>query len=235
MKLNLKQTSKIGLLLGLMASTLAAQNLWAQEDLRRFKLIPFTEMSADQKKYADAVLSGPTSATGSAAAVVGAPTIGSPFNVYLRSPILADQIRRVGEHIRFKSSLPLRLNEFAILVTARHWGSQYEWFAHHRLALKEGLNPKIAEALAQGKRPVGMAADETAVYNFSQELHSNKQVSDATYKAVVDLFGEQGAMDLIAVNGYYVLVSMVLNVDRTPLPSGAKPGLPTLKSLKGLK
>lgn len=231
-KTNMTYFSRV--LLGLLAGTLAAQSLWAQEDQRRFKLTPFTEMSADQKKYADAVLAGPTSSTGSAAAVVGAPTIGSPFNVYLRSPLLADQLRRVAEHIRFKSSLPLRLNEFAILVTARHWGSQYEWFAHHRLALKEGLNPSIAEALAQGKRPTDMAADETAVYNFSHELHSKKQVTDVTYKAVVDLFGEQGAMDLIAVNGYYVLVSMVLNVDRTPLPGGAKPGLPAMDSLKGL-
>ncbi len=201
----------------------------AQEEQRRFKLTPITEMTADQKKYVDAVLSGPTSATGSAAAVPGAPTIGSPFNVYLRSPLLAEQLRRLAEHIRFKSSLPFKLNEFAILVTARQWGSQYEWFAHHRLALKAGLNPAIAEELAQGKRPSGMDADETAIYNFSQELHTTKQVSDATFKAVVDKFGEQGAMDLIAVNGYYVLVSMVLNVDRTPLPGGAKPPLPELK------
>lgn len=201
----------------------------AQEDPRRFKLTPIAEMTPDQKKYVDNVLSGPTSSTGSAAAVVGAPTIGAPFNVYLRSPILADQLRRVAEHIRFKSSLPFKLNEFAILVTARHWGAQYEWFAHHRLALKAGLNPAIAEELAQGKRPTGMDPDETAIYNFSHELHNTHQVSDANYKAVVDKFGEQGAVDLIAVNGYYVLVAMALNVDRTPLPGGAKPPLAPLK------
>jgi len=200
-----------------------------QEDQRRFKLIPFTEMTPDQRKYADAVMAGPTSSTGSAAVKPGASTIGSPFNVYLRSPLLAEQLRRVAEHIRFKSSLPTKLNEFAILVTARQWGSQYEWFAHHRLALKAGLNPAIAEDLAQGKRPAGMSNDESAIYNFSQELHTTHAVSDATYKAVVDRFGEQGVMDLIAVNGYYVLVSMVLNVDRTPMPGGAKPPLPQLK------
>jgi 4-carboxymuconolactone decarboxylase len=217
------------------ASVLAAAmiavtcNAMAQEDQRRFKLIPFTEMTPDQRKYADAVMAGPTSSTGSAAVVPGASTIGSPFNVYLRSPLLADHLRRVGEHIRFKSSLPGKLNEFAILITARHWGAQYEWFAHHRLALKAGLNPAIAEDLAQGKRPAGMHDDEAAIYNFSQELHATHEVSDATYKAVVDRFGEQGVMDLIAVNGYYVLVSMVLNVDRTPMPGGAKPPLPQLK------
>ena len=126
-------------------------NAAAQEDQRRFKLIPFTEMTPDQRKYADAVMAGPTAATGSAAVVPGASTIGSPFNVYLRSPVLADQLRRVAEHIRFKSSLPAKLNEFAILVTARQWGAQYEWFAHHRLAPMAGLNPAIAEDLAQGR------------------------------------------------------------------------------------
>ena len=204
-------------------------NAAAQEDQRRFKLIPFTEMTLDQRKYADAVLAGPTAATGSAAAVPGASTIGAPFNVYLRSPILADQLRRVAEHIRFKTSLPAKLNEFAILITARQWGSQYEWFAHHRLALKAGLNPAVAEDLAHGRRPAGMQDDETAIYNFVQELHTTHAVSDANFKAVVDRFGEQGAMDLMAVTGYYVMVSMVLNVDRTPMPGGAKPPLPQLK------
>ena len=211
------------------AATIAVTgNSVAQEDQRRFKLIPFTEMTPDQRKYADAVMAGPTSSTGSAAVVPGASTIGSPFNVYLRSPLLADQLRRVAEHIRFNSSLPAKLNEFAILVTARQWGAQYEWFAHHRLALKAGLNPAIAEDLARGKRPAGMQDDEAAIYDFSHELHSRHAVSDATFKAVRDRFGEQGVMDLIAVNGYYVLVSMVLNVDRTPLPGGAKPPLPPL-------
>jgi 4-carboxymuconolactone decarboxylase len=201
----------------------------AHENSRRFKLIPFTEMTPEQKKYADAVLDGPTSKTGSAAAVPGAPTIGAPFNVYLRSPLLAEQLRLVAEYIRFKTTIPTKLNEFAILVTARQWGSQYEWFAHHRLAIKAGLKPEIAADLAQGKRPAGMSPEEGAIYDFSQELHTTHAVSDATYKAVVDRFGEQGAVDLIAVNGYYVLVSMILNVDRTPMPGGAKPPLAPLK------
>jgi 4-carboxymuconolactone decarboxylase len=201
----------------------------AQEDQRRFRLIPFTEMTPDQRKYADAVMAGPTSSTGSAAVVPGASTIGSPFNVYLRSPILADQLRGVAEYLRFKTSLPSRLNEFAILVTARKWTAQYEWFAHHRLALKAGLDPAIAEDLAQGRHPANMPPDEEAVYNFCHELHTTNQVSDASFKAVKDRFGEQGVVDLVAVSGYYVLVSMVLNTDRTPMPGGAKPPLPVLK------
>jgi 4-carboxymuconolactone decarboxylase len=195
---------------------------------RRFRLTPRAEMTADQQAYVEAVMSGPTPGTGSAAVVPGADTVGAPFNVYLRSPILADQLRRVGEHIRFRSTLPARLNEFAILVTARHWGAQYEWFAHHRLALKAGLAPGVAADLAQGRRPAGMQDDEAAIYDFSHQLHHQHGVSDAAYQAVVDRFGEQGVMDLIAVNGYYTLVSMVLNVDRTPLPGGAAPPLQPL-------
>ena len=115
-------------------------------------------------------------ATGSAAAVPAASTIGSPFNVYLRSPPLAQQLREVGEYLRFKTSLPARLNEFAIMITARQWGTQYEWFAHSRRALKAELNLAVAEDLAHGKRPVGMQDDEAAVYNFAHELHTTRQV-----------------------------------------------------------
>jgi len=221
-------TWKIGILAAAMMA-ITSKAAVAQEDQRRFKLIPFTEMTPDQRKYADAVMAGPTSATGSAAVVPGAGTIGSPFNVYLRSPKLAEQLRGVGEYLRFKTSLPSKLNEFAIMITARQWGAQYEWFAHSRLALKAGLNPAIAEDLAHGKRPAGMQDDEAAVYNFAHELHTTHQVSDANFKAVLDRFGEQGVVDLIAVSGYYVMVSMILNVDRTPMPGGAKPPLPTLK------
>jgi 4-carboxymuconolactone decarboxylase len=200
----------------------------AQEDLRRFRLIPFSEMTPEQRAYVDAVKSGPTASTGSAA-LAGTTSIGSPFNVYLRSPDLAQQLLKVAQHVRFRSSLPARLNEFAILVTARYWGAQYEWFAHHRLAVKAGLNPAVAEDLAQGRRPANMKEDEAIVYDFSHALHHKHGVSDAIFKAAVDKFGEQGVVDLIAVNGYYTLVSMILNVDRTPIPDGGKPPLPPLK------
>jgi 4-carboxymuconolactone decarboxylase len=219
---------KTGVVVAGVAACLAG-NAAAQEDLRRFRIIPFTEMTPPQRAYADAVMAGPTAATGSAAVVKGAAFLGAPFNVYLRSPELAQGLRQVAEYIRFKTSLPPRLNEFAILVTARHWGSQYEWFAHHRLAMQAGLSPAVAEDLAQGRRPSGMKEDEAAIYDFSHELHNRHEVSDAAYKAVVDKFGEQGAVDLIAVNGYYTMVSMILNVDRSPMPGGAKPPLAPLK------
>jgi 4-carboxymuconolactone decarboxylase len=135
----------------------------------------------------------------------------------------------VGEYIRFKSSLPMRLNEFAILITARHWNAQYEWFAHHRLAIAGGLDPAVAADLANGRPPANMRADEQVVYDFTTELLVHKGVSDATYRRAVDTFGEQGVADLIAVNGYYGLVAMTVNVDRTPMPGGASPPLPKLK------
>jgi len=201
----------------LTATCLHAQ---AQDDQQRFKRTPVTEMTAEQKKYFDALMAGPVSGTGSAGVVQGATSLGAPFNVYLRSPVLAERLREVGEYLRFKSSIPARLNEFAILITARQWMAQYEWFAHHRLALKAGLSPDVAADLALGKRPANMKPDEEAVYNFCQEMHTKHEVSDATYQAVLDLFGEQGIVDLIAVSGYYVMVSMILNVNRTPLPAG---------------
>lgn len=192
-------------------------------DQQRFKRLHLDDMSPEQKQYFDGLMSGPVSGTGSKGVVQGATSLGAPFNVLLRSPVLAERLRKVGEYLRFESSIPKRLNEFAILVTARTWTAQYEWFAHLRLALKEGLNPALAEDLALGKHPQNMQADEEAVYNFCHELHATHQVSDAHYKAVYDLFGEQGIVDLMVVSGYYVMVSMVLNVNRTPLPEGAVP------------
>ena len=151
--------------------------------------------------------------------------IGGPFNVWLRSPGIGDCVQKLGEEIRFRSSLPSKLNEMAIMITARFWTSQYEWFAHCKLALAAGLDPAIAQDIAEGRRPAKMDADEAIIYDFSQELHEKHGVSDANYKRALDRFGERGVFDLIAVNGFYSLVSMCLNVDRTPLPDGVPPPL----------
>jgi 4-carboxymuconolactone decarboxylase len=199
------------------------------EGPRRFALTPLTEMTAEQRAVADAIMKGPRAAVGSPAAAAGATSLSSPFNVWNRKPELADRLQKVGEYIRFRSSLPSRLNEFAILITARLWNAQYEWFAHHRLAMAGGLNPAVAADLAGGRVPANMKPDEQIVYDFSMEMHEKHGVSDATYQRAVDALGEQGVADLIAVNGYYVLVAMTVNVDRTPIPNGGTPPLPTLK------
>lgn len=196
-------------------------------DPRRFKLIPPEELTPEQKKVADAIRSGPRAAVKDSSAAKPGP-LGGPFNVWLRSPDVGNIIQSLGAEIRFRSSLPTKLNELAIIVTARHWSCQYEWYAHHRLALEAGLDPAIGEDIAQGRRPAKMDAEERIVYDFSRELHETQGVGDATFKAARDRFGERGVVDLIAVNGFYGLVSMALNVDRTPLPEGVKPPLPPL-------
>jgi 4-carboxymuconolactone decarboxylase len=183
----------------------------------RFKKLAESELDPAQLKVYRELMAGPRGG------------VRGPFNALLRSPVLIDRVQKLGEFLRFESSLPARLNEFAILITARHWNAQYEWFAHYPHALKGGLKPGVAADLAQGKRPANMQDDETIVYDFCKELHENKSVSDATYAVALKKFGERGVVDLIGVSGYYTLVSMVLNVDCQPLPDGTPPPLPELK------
>jgi 4-carboxymuconolactone decarboxylase len=205
-----------------------AKNPGEAADPRRFKLIALEQLTPEQRALTDAIKSGPRAKLKSSGASRPGP-LGGPFNVWLRSPGIGDLVQKLGEEIRFRSTLSGKLNEFAILITSRHWSSQYEWFAHHKLALEGGLDPAIAEDIAQGRRPADMDADETIIYEFSHELHQTQNVSDATYQAALQRFGERGVVDLISVNGFYTLVSMCLNVDRTPLPDDLPPPLPPLK------
>ena len=186
---------------------------------RRFTPIPVEDLTPEQRKLYDAIRSGPRSKLANSGASKPGP-LGGPFNVWLRSPGIGDCVQRLGEEIRFRSSLPSKLNELAIIITARLWTSQYEWHAHCKLALDAGLNPAIAQDIAEGRRPANMDEDEAIIYDFSLELHEKHGVSDVNYKRALDRFGERGVFDLIAVNGFYSLVSMCLNVDRTPLPEG---------------
>ena len=142
---------------------------------------------------------------------------------------MGDLAQQFGASLRFHSSLPRKLNEMAILLTARYWTAQYEWSAHRKQAAEAGLSESIIQAIAGGKRPASMDPDETVVYNFGTELLNTKQVSDPVFKVTKDKFGERGVVDLISVMGYYQLVSMLLNVDRYPLPAGVKPELQPLK------
>ena len=143
-----------------------------------------------------------------------------PWAVILRSPEMLNRARGLSDYLRFNSSLPPRLSEFVILITAREWTQQYEWNAHHALALKGGLNPEIAKAVAEGRRPEGMADDEAALYDFCIELHRNRGVSDATYARTLAKIGETGIVDAVGLSGWYTLVAMTLNTARTPLPAG---------------
>jgi 4-carboxymuconolactone decarboxylase len=191
----------------------------AQAQTPRFKPLIESEMTEAQRKAAGEIASGPR----------GRLNPDGPNALLLRSPELMSRNQKVGEYLRYQSSLPLRLNEFAILITARQWDAQIEWFVHHPLALKAGLAPEVAADLARGLRPAAMKDDEAIIYQFCKELHETKKVSDATFKAMLDKFGERGVIDLVAVTGYYTMLAMVLNVAQQPLPGGAPPPLPVLK------
>jgi 4-carboxymuconolactone decarboxylase len=147
--------------------------------------------------------------------------LSGPWHAILRSPEMLNPARSLSDYLRFNSSLPPRLSEFVILITAREWTSQYEWNAHHALAMRGGLSPEIAAAVAEGRRPEGMADDEAAVYDFCVELHRNRNVSDTTYARALEQVGEQGIMDMVGLSGWYTLVSMTLNTARIPLPANA--------------
>src|SRR5215471_12797961 len=140
---------------------------------------------------------------------------GGPFNAYARSPGLGLLLLQVSDYVRFNSSLPPRLSEFAIMIAARQWSQPYEWRAHYPLAIKGGLDRQILVDLGAGTRPQGMKEDETALYDFCTELYRDKDVSDAAFKAALAKFGERGIMDLIGIIGYYDIASMALIVQKT--------------------
>jgi 4-carboxymuconolactone decarboxylase len=172
------------------------------------------QMTDAQRKAAEELAAGPRG------------EVRGPFNVLLRSPELMSPLQKVGEYLRFRSRLDRRIAEMATLIAAREWTQLYEWHAHHPLALKAGLKPEIAQAIAEGRRPAGMGQDEEIVYDLLTEAFRNKSVSDATYERAVKQFGEQNLVDLLAIGGYYALLAMMLNVSRTPLPEGKEPGMP---------
>jgi 4-carboxymuconolactone decarboxylase len=178
----------------------------------RFATLTPEIMTVEQRRVAEAIQSGPRGAG-----------LRGPFNALLRSPELCDLVQRVGAFVRFKSSLPPRLNEMAIIMAGRKWSAQYEFHAHRRMALDAGLSPAIADAIAANQRPATMAEDETTVYDFVSELLATGHVSDSAFKRVRDAFGERGVIDLVGAVGYYSLVSMTLNVAQVPLPEGVTP------------
>jgi 4-carboxymuconolactone decarboxylase len=183
----------------------------------RFRPLTYDEMTPAQRTMIEHVLAGPRG------------SVDGPFNVQLRSPEMGDLGQQFGASTRFATSVPRKLYELAIIITARHWTAQFEWYAHRRGAVQAGISPAVADAIAEGRRPSAMPPDEQAVYNFATELLDTKQVSDATFDAARQLLGERGVVELINVMGWYGTVSMFLNVDRYPLPEGATPELKPLK------
>ena len=180
----------------------------------RFKPLTWETMTPEQKSMTRAVLGGQRG------------HMQGPYNVLLRSPEVGQLAQQFGAQTRFHSSLPLALNELAILMVARDWTAQFVWWAHRRIAEEAGLPLALIEAIAQRQEaPQDLAEDAKAVHQFCHELIQNRRVSDAAYALVLTHFGERGMVDLMATMSYYTLVSMALNVDVYPLPEGALPEL----------
>ena len=177
----------------------------------RFKPLPPEQLNAEQKRLAQALTEGPRGG------------VRGPFPALMRIPAFADRVRVLGDYVRFESSLPPALSELAILVVARFWTAQYEWYAHSRHAVKAGVDASVPEAIAQGRRPPKLTADEALVYDVCNELLNARDVSDKTFAAAVARFGETTVLELVGLAGYYSFVSLILNVNRTPIPDDATP------------
>ncbi len=178
---------------------------------QRFPRLTPEQMSPAQRAVAAEISAGPRG------------EVRGPFIALLHNPELAGHLQKLGEHLRWHGKLPPALKELAVLVTARRWTCQHEWFMHAQAALKAGLAPVIIDAIAKNREPA-LSEDEQAVFTFSREAHSGR-VSDATFAAVEKRFGLDGALELIALNGYYTLMAMVLNNAGLPLPGNAEPPL----------
>ena len=182
----------------------------------RMPAIPAAQMSEAQRRVAAELVAGPRGA------LIG------PFVPLLRSPELMSRLQKVGEYLRFQNSLPAALVELVVLMTARQWTQRFEWQAHYPIAMRAGLKPEIAAAIAEGRRPEKMDEDEQTVYEFCVELQQSKSVSDPSYRRVVERFGEQGVIDMTALAGYYSTLAMVMNVARAAIPEHTGIDLPSL-------
>jgi 4-carboxymuconolactone decarboxylase len=181
-------------------------------DLQSPRLPKLSEdsLTADQRALAESIKSGPR----------GQFKMAGPFAVYLHSPAFGELAQKLGGHLRFLTSVPPRLSEFAVLVTAQHWKAQYEWAMHAPMAEKQGVKPQTIRDLQAGRAPKSAPRDELAIYAFAKELYARRRVSTTTFNRVRKLLGEAGTVELVGILGYYAMVSMTLNTFRVPLPEG---------------
>ena len=207
-------------LLAALSTTFAIDSMAADPpaNAKRFPQLTPEQLSEQQKPLGEQILK------------VSSVGLGGPYNPILRSPVFGQRMFDLLYYLRWNTSVPLRLNEFAILIIGRQWRSQVEWFAHAPLAIKSGLSPEIVAELKTGKRPSSMKPDEAIVYDFVTELTTNHAVSDETFKRAKAILGEQQVVDLTAVAGTYVTVAMILAMAEEGVPPGKelpfKPGEP---------
>jgi 4-carboxymuconolactone decarboxylase len=183
----------------------------------RIEPVQPSELTAEQKKAAEEFFQSRK-----------APLTG-PFLVLLHSPEMLTNASNMGLYLRYRSALGNQLSEMIILLTARHFTQDYEWFVHAPIALREKISEEIIEAIRDGRRPVKMTDDETMAYNFAYELLQNKRVSDSSYQAVEKRWGKKGAIDLTGIVGYYSLLAMELNMANHQIsdPSKKLPRFPS--------
>lgn len=204
---------KIGWLL---TAALLATGVARADGPPRFPTPHIDQLTPEQKAVAEEVLK--QSSAG----------LGGPYGMLLTSPELLRRYLTMTEYLRQKTSLPKRLNEMAILLEARLWDAQYEWWAHEPLARKAGLAEPIIEALRAGRRPPDMEPDEAVVYDVVTELLVRRNVTDETFGRAKQILGEQQVVDLIAVAGFYVMVSSVIIAGRVAIPNDGPPPMPVL-------
>jgi 4-carboxymuconolactone decarboxylase len=188
----------------------------AQPAGERFSKLSMEQLNDTQKRVAQRIMQ------------VSSAGLGGPYSILLRSPILAERYLGMTDYLRFETSLPKRLNELAILIEARLWDAQYEWWAHYPIALREGVPKAVADDIREGRRPTAMQPDEEVVYDVCIELLRERNLTDATFNRAKEILGEQPTIDLIAVVGFYVMVSTVLIAGRVGIPDGSPPPMPTL-------
>lgn len=179
------------------------------------KLTPET-MTPAQKEVAAEISAGPRG------------EVRGPFLALIHNAELARRMQALGEHLRWHNKLPLPLLELAVLITARRWTCQHEWYMHEKLARKAGLEPAVIEAVAQGREPENMSADQALVHRACKQAHATGRLDDATFAALRERFGLDGVLDLLVLNGYYSAMAMVLNTAGMALPDNATPPLQTL-------
>ena len=179
--------------------------------MTRFPELRDEELDEEQRRVAAAIVGGPRG------------SMQGPFSALLHSPGLADRVQSLGAWLRFECSLPADLKELAIILTARRWTAQFEWYAHSRFALEAGIGQDIVSAIAEGRRPEGLSPVRAAVHDLCIELLEDGRVSDATFRRALDHLDRRSLMDLVGLCGYYTLIAMVLNVAEVPIPDGATP------------
>ncbi|WP_050460789.1 carboxymuconolactone decarboxylase family protein [Herbaspirillum autotrophicum] len=172
----------------------------------RMPIPAMDQLNDAQRKAAQDIIDGPRKA------------LYGPFIPLLRSPELMDRSSKMGEYLRYKSAIGTKLSELVILIVARHWTQQVEWYLHQPIALKVGIKQEVIDAIADGRTPQGMSEDEQIVYDFSTEINTNKGVSDVTYNRAKARFGDTGVIDMLGVNGYYNFLAIIMNGVRTENP-----------------